>query len=148
MSEQTFEFVSVNYEDNKIGFHDVMSIPVNLRTITQEGANNHVFQKFTYSAFCLLSASFLYDLLWILIMRSSYLGINGRSQSVLSQNMQIYNQYVVYGSQITVVIKLLMLLILTRTVVTFEWRKLLSRYNFYLNFIRFCSSQYVDKLIR
>ena len=89
----------------------------------------------------------LFDILWILLLRNSFLqGINSTTPSLLSNIMWKYNHYVVYVSYITAGIKFFMLLILTRTV-NFEWKKLATRYNFYLNFIRFASPSYINQLV-
>lgn len=127
-----------------------MSLPLQLKTlqtISQSNNSNHNFDKFTYSSFCLLTVALLYDVMWILLMKNSYLYISGANDPAsLSGSMSRYNHYVVYVSYIVGIAKLMMLLLLTKTV-SFEWRNLYSRFNFYLNFIRFASSSYIDQVV-
>ena len=80
-------------------------------------------------------------------MRNSYLDMKGATDgSLFGGSMWRYNHYVVYVSYISAGTKGVMLFLLTRTVL-FEWKKLVSKFNFYMNFIRFTTSSYINQFI-
>ena len=124
---------------------DVMNMPLHLKTMTiTQDANSHSFDKFAYASFCLLSISVLYGLIWVLVMRGGYVTVHGPNDPlVVTGAGWKYSQYVFYASEIIVVVKGLMLLLLVR-IVEFNWRCLASRFNLYMGFLRFASTGYIN----
>ena len=125
--------------------NDVMNMPMHLKTMTITQDNSrHSFDKFAYASFCLLSISVLFDTIWIFVMRGGYLVVHGRDDPlVVSGAGWMYSQYVLYASEIIVIMKGFMLLLLVKTV-DFNWRCLISKFNLYMNFLRFTSTGYIN----